>query len=479
MNKIPNLNPGRFYNRFFGWLFSQRVLGRLLLTAGIMITLLAIIYLRVDLHGKSEWEKYKRQMAAKSETLDWAAYVPAPVPDDENIFKAPKMAEWFGDNPATLVNQPLEHRITNSFAARFSNTKTGMDIESPQEAANYVAWSDAFQDDFDAIAEALKRPSARLVADYSKPDSIILLNVATAGAVVKTLVQRARCHLILGQADKAWQELTLLHEMRRMVEGQGKFMTPEGDWMLREEARYTLQIIAKGLELHAWRDTQLETMQGWLANSDFIALHAEALKCARALLASSLEYGPTEDGNVFKAAFTSSGGGLWHRVKGHPEYLLVLAAPRGLMYERATGLSQNFEKMINAMTPGDGILRPEVVSKAFAQWKKAQEGLPFLLRTQTQVNECEIACALERYRLKRKAYPEALDDLVPQFVNKLPHDLINGRPLTYRRTDNGRFVLYSVGWNETDDGGQDVSRLKHPETFKDGDWAWESAAKLD
>jgi hypothetical protein len=43
--------------------------------------------------------------------------------------------------------------------------------------------------------------------------------------------------------------------------------------------------------------------------------------------------------------------------------------------------------------------------------------------------------------------------LVPRFITTLPHDIINGQPLKYRRTANGKFVLYSVGWNEKDDGG--------------------------
>jgi hypothetical protein len=34
-------------------------------------------------------------LEAKGEVLDWNAYIPPPVPDEQNIFKAPKMAEWF------------------------------------------------------------------------------------------------------------------------------------------------------------------------------------------------------------------------------------------------------------------------------------------------------------------------------------------------------------------------------------------------
>ena len=64
-----------------------------------------------------------------------------------------------------------------------------------------------------------------------------------------------------------------------------------------------------------------------------------------------------------------------------------------------------------------------------------------------------VAGALERYRLTHDSYPETLDTLAPQFIAKLPHDIINGQPLKYRRMQDGLFVLYSVGWNETDDGG--------------------------
>ena len=64
-----------------------------------------------------------------------------------------------------------------------------------------------------------------------------------------------------------------------------------------------------------------------------------------------------------------------------------------------------------------------------------------------------MAIALERYRLAHGEYPDSLDALAPQFIAKVPHDVIGGQPLHYRRTSDGQFVLYSVGWNETDDGG--------------------------
>ena len=88
---------------------------------------------------------------------------------------------------------------------------------------------------------------------------------------------------------------------------------------------------------------------------------------------------------------------------------------------------------------------------------------------QTLVNEAQIVCALERYRLAHGEYPETLDALVPQFIETIPHDIIGGAPLIYRPTVDGKFLLYSVGWNEKDDGGKNGGT-----DFTRGDWVWKN-----
>jgi hypothetical protein len=93
-------------------------------------------------------------------------------------------------------------------------------------------------------------------------------------------------------------------------------------------------------------------------------------------------------------------------------------------------------------------------------------------RAETSVDLARIACALERYRLANGQFPETLDTLTPKFIAKLPHDVISGQPLKYRRTDDGQFVLYSVGSNETDDGGT-IALTKNGNLDQNrGDWVW-------
>ena len=62
------------------------------------------------------------------------------------------------------------------------------------------------------------------------------------------------------------------------------------------------------------------------------------------------------------------------------------------------------------------------------------------------------------------------------FVEKLPHDIINGQPLKYRRTEDRHYALYSVGWNETDEGGTVVpgkaEKAAEQQAPLEGDWVW-------
>jgi hypothetical protein len=88
---------------------------------------------------------------------------------------------------------------------------------------------------------------------------------------------------------------------------------------------------------------------------------------------------------------------------------------------------------------------------------------------QVASDQVALGCALERYRHTQKHYPETLDALVPGFIAALPRDLITGEPYKYFRTDGTHFVLYSIGWDNKDNGG-----TPGPASFDQaqGDWVW-------
>ena len=91
---------------------------------------------------------------------------------------------------------------------------------------------------------------------------------------------------------------------------------------------------------------------------------------------------------------------------------------------------------------------------------------------QTAADQVVLACALERYRLANGKFPESLSALSPQFIAQVPHDLFTGESYKYRRSEDGQFILYSIGWNERDDGGTPGKELFDT---KQGDWVWRSS----
>ena len=86
-----------------------------------------------------------------------------------------------------------------------------------------------------------------------------------------------------------------------------------------------------------------------------------------------------------------------------------------------------------------------------------------------QVDVCEMALALKRYKARNGAYPEALEAIAPTFGRAMPMDPFDGQPYRYRRQEEG-FIVYSVGQNGTDDGGEPRKGRDH------GDICWCAAS---
>lgn len=65
--------------------------------AGFVVCLIFIglFYAEENWRGKRAWENCGRALMAQGIELNWAKYIPSPVPDDENFFSVPEMRSWF------------------------------------------------------------------------------------------------------------------------------------------------------------------------------------------------------------------------------------------------------------------------------------------------------------------------------------------------------------------------------------------------
>ena len=253
----------------------------------------------------------------------------------------------------------------------------------------------------------------------------------------------------------------------------------------------TTQAIWEGLAQHAWSDAQLQTLQSRLQQYDLIADLKRSLSAERAAGILTVEL-IRKKGLGYLVKLGGSGDSTptdWWVAKMYGRFV-----PSGWYYQEQYNycrLAQlqfdgAFDASQRTVSPhqvrsNTSAVRQELPehlwSKLFLRHKSiaalmssAVPDIPLkAAQAETVVDQAALACALERYRLANGKFPESLDALAPRFISPLPHDVINGQPLRYRRTDDGHFILYSVGWNEKDDGGTQEGRLFDENR---GDWVW-------
>jgi hypothetical protein len=257
--------------------------------------------------------------------------------------------------------------------------------------------------------------------------------------------------------------------------------------MVREAAdRFGTQVLWEGLADHRWNDEQLRGLERRLRQIDLLTGMQLGYRAERAMGVLTADLGQRRGPDLLYtlsgigAAPSSAIGGLMHFV-----------IPSGWYSFEKLNYCRGSDEMLNAavIVESKRIFPHQLHTNRFHQMNMAQvlfdhhilerfllpdlSGLPLKVATaQTEVDQALTACALERCRLAEGHYPDALESVAPRFIDKLPTDLFTGEPFRYRR-DGARFVLYSVGWNELDDGGTPGNSLFDSEK---GDWIWEYPA---
>jgi Tfp pilus assembly protein PilE len=357
-------------------------------------------------------------------------------------------------------------------------------IESETEARAYLAWSDQFQPQFTMLRDALKRPYSRMDGDYANIVTLPFPNFLSIRLLSRVFAQRTHCYLLVHQPDKAVAELASMHDLSHLTDSQptGKPMTLVGAMINVAVVGLYADVIGESLRTRAWQEPQLVELQRQLADVHTLIPVAEAFQSEPAASARALEtIPPSEILKIFQGP-----GETYERI-------LFTVAPRGWLlqnianevpfrYEPGEAIDTEHERVFPGVLKTNEARLEQFVSHrnpfriltalAVPNFEKAVQ---VMARNQTAADEALIVCGLERYRIANGSYPDSLEALVPKFLKELPHDIISGEPLKYRH-DGGSFVLYSVGWNEKDEGGMSPPTVStgKPDA-REGDWVWQFA----
>jgi hypothetical protein len=324
---------------------------------------------------------------------------------------------------------------------------------------------------------AAARPHCRFNIHYegwSKPENYAAMeeHFVLTKWLCRFLTMRAQAEMVAGRTDQALQDLQV---MFRVEDGLKDEPLVISQLVGIAEMSLLLNPVGEGLAERRWSEDQLRVLQERLRQLDLITSANQALYGERDLCVN-----PAFDVGYMGSILPRG----WNRL----EQLDVNRSFKNAVVARIDLSARVINPSVNhsidlalqrsyAETDFRALLHHKMMAKLTVQ---AISHFPQQVAlAQSEVDMAMLACALERYRLAYSEYPGDLQALVPRFVTVLPHDVINGQPLKYRRTADGRFLLYSVGWNEKDDGGVVAAAKGHPDRrdILQGDWVWEYPRK--
>ena len=438
-----------------------------------------LVHVIEDWRGKRAWEAWQKDQIAKGAVYDPAALAAPAVPDKDNFAKAPFIQDRLDTPSRPLFPDGFKLEPPKVFGPDW---RTGhvMDLQAWMDA-NHTADLKTFlapaAPRLDELAEATKRPGSRF--EPLQSDADVPIGLMGLRSVARVLNLRALIALRSGKPGDALQDVLTELRLARQV---SKDPTQLAQLLQLALSGISMQAIWEGLETHAWGEAQLASLQEELSHQDE--------------LTPFLTWGKDEriGTNRFWSNLVASPWGdkdePFGSILGHA------LVPRGWFYRNMLAADEHLaETWLVAADPGSHRMYPDKV-EAIPAWWNQHRSTPYTFfakdissiaagaiipqaqrfaERQVAFDEAFVVCALERYHLARKAYPDSLDALMPAYAAKLPHDVFTGALLHYARKDDA-FTLYSAGWNGTDEGGAMAMDGKD-RVLTRGDWPWPQAAR--
>ena len=507
---------------FFAFLRSWRYL---FIFLGVVLGV-ALFYAEENWRGERAWEKHRQELAAHGQVSDGAALVPAPVADSQNFAMTPFLLRTLTQRALPAGFAPWHERASNAikpektprtnlwtrprtdlaawYAAFLNSTNaatrqalgivsTNFNFPRAEAAAGVLSALAECEPVLEELREASQRPFCRFDLSYHQenPATILLPHLAPLKHLCSVLQLRASAELALGRTDESLEDIELTFRLADALQ--------EEPFLISQLVRITefhiaLQPLVEGLAAHQWSEPQLKTIEARLRRFDFCADGRRTLEADCLFFGCRIAEYLRRHPGAYINEMANSGEGLGANLAG----VLVRLAPSGWfdfekrncsrMFQESIlpafdpanhrvspALCVNAEERITALrrhSPAALILRHEMLSALLLENRSG-----FVRRTafmQTGADLVAVACALERHRLAQGRYPETLESLASQWPGQLPRDIINGQPLKYHCTADDHFTLYSVGWDEKDDGGLvRLNKSGEGVDLEEGDWVFQ------
>ena len=488
---------------------------------GFLIVLILLVLALMVLWPEENWRgrrvlaRCEDELRARGEKLDLASFIPPPVPDAQNFWMAPLLAplaiasQQDLDQVSKLPGSPVERLEKVSLNLGGTSKKwPGLGDYEIAKPVDLVGWQRYLQGDttqdaaidqrevgravltllhrwspeLEEFSAAANRPYARFPLDYSKGLAMPVPHVNCLFRFAQVYRLRCVAALEVGDTASALQDLKTLDRMQAAVRAEPLLLS----YVVRLAIiKFLMQPIWQGSVEHLWNEDKLRDIQAMLGRIDLITDYAWVLRGERAYA------------NLSYSKFRAPGRGatsIFGQFRGTPRqfWVFALLPNDAVMCQNQAANERWVQDILPAVDGPKHRIYPAKDNQAVrviantkstpynmaAKMSGTTDGSMTIRTAATQVaiDEAVVACALERFRLRNADLPAALDTLVPEYLEALPHDVIDGGRLRYCRRSSDSYLLYCVGWNEVDDEGIIVPKsAEHPSRDNEkGDWVWPS-----
>ena len=516
------------FGRFVRWLFSWRSVRAALFALLMMATLIALFYVVENWRGRYAWKQYRAAAEQKGAQFDFNAFIPPPVPDEQNFAMTPLLRPLFDYEPGT---HPIVWRDTNGWqrvmnigAYRRSGYEASVTlgdwtqgqridlerwqgyyrnelsktnrargkktrVEPPQvlkledifptTPQRQSPWEDVllaltkFDAEMGEIELASQRPHSRFPVHYHEGISTPLAHLAKLRAFAMMFQLRAAAELMATNTGAAFADLQTIFRLADALKTEPFIISQLVRVKLNEQGLHTLW---EGMCDHRWSEPQLAEVQKRIASLDLESEFTHAF-----VSMAPFEGLISEQILRNRAAYVKQWANTFPGIQNYETQFYLRYAPSGWFYQNEIVRIRRIDGIVASLqkTKASGVLdpirlRPVDQSKIYERLVDFPGG--FLTNITSQLPHAhmslklaEVACALERFHLAHQTYPETLAELMPRLIAKLPSDFMDGQPLRYQRLNEHGFKLYSIGLNLKDDDGTFPAK----DSAATGDWVWE------
>ncbi len=461
--------------RVFAWFRSHPLTTICLVLIGFTVG----THLFANWRAEARWQRYCATARARGVKLTLAEFAPPEIPDAENFAKIPMLRAIFTGG----AQRPMELPVVGNSQPSFGNPVKG-------ERIDWKAWQKFFKDagwltqttdnaptdvlralehyapQYKEWGEWRSRPRCRFPLELKKGWAMQWPHLGTLQDAAKLFALRMRAHLAAGDSAAAYTDFQDGFQAYRALENEPTLLS--GLARMNKLALLS-NAVGDGLAQHAWAEPELRAIADDYSSipvgADYLRAFSSERGFGNQIDEETISLPPIDRArkySVLTGAVTGSG-------ISPPSWIFIFL-PKRLYRDNQLRYNQYMDELCARVTADQSHLQPTVGTPTSLENLEGMDAYYFFLfgrssgvfnevgirfvRLHTQLDETRLACALERFRTARGAYPQTLTELVPDFITAIPLDTFSQQPLIYRPKDGGTFLLYGVGKNRTDDGGR-------------------------